>query len=591
MRGRYGRTRRGGTGLLPVLKGILAAFVAAATLMGVSGCAAKQERAVATRPLVNVLALGGSREKSAWKALASAYREQKNVRVRVKVVPAGQADSRLKSAMSDEVPPSLFVIKGPQGAQRWRDYLSDLGKSAAYSHLRNRQLALRNDGTVVALPINAESYGILYRKDVLKKYAGLISPESEKDRKNQKTDEDDSTLAALTDPANLLMTMTQVQSRKESLGLDEAAVSAWGTDQIVDLPLGCVLGTVNSSDAVRSLDGSDPHAQEQKRAQEQQNAQHSAQQLRAQQCINGLRTVATLIAQNDSGLLSRSPDDALAAFASGKAAFLAAGTDAWPQLQEEGLKAKDVGFLPVHFSAGEADSGSDPGAGSSASSDSSSSSGSGSAQSSASQSSSGAQKQKTAQQKPGALSGFISGSQEYWAINSQSSRVDQTATAAFVEWIATSEQGKKFAQRLGLWLPYSSPAGQKKQASGRASQKSGARQGADQKGNGSAQKDAAQGDAAQKSTTQKSAAQQGTAQEQANPLQEIVEKYWQQAADARKTNPDLMFKHQLAPTAKWGQDVRSVLEAYVETPSDEAWKAVENAFIDGWRTQYLTIEQ
>ncbi len=632
---------------------LAAAILAMATGLTLGGCAAQEERKATTRPLITILVhdvsgtdgdagtdgsgttgTGSSssssslaRTKKAWKALAAAYTKQKGVRVSVTVVSSLSYGSALRSAMAASVPPTLFVVDGPAGAHRWRDYLADLGRSRVYTDLRSRQLALRDGSTVVAVPAGAESYGIAYRADILKKYFALVAKDqsasdasasgkssgsgdasSDTDGSAQSSPSSGTSssgtsssgasgssssaqkpvtaLSQVTSAQALARLLDGVQGKRADLGLDQAVASGviadgrtgtnggWGTDELADFVLGCALGTTDSTATVRSLDGIDPHQKTGTSAQNGgsgnsdsssnsgqsgsgnnsgQNSQNSqngsdsqngrsttqtARQIKADRCVNGLRDMAEVFTR-DGGNPDQSSADALAAFAGGKAAFLPVSTSAWNRLNNSGLKASQIGFLPVRFRQGAATQ-------------------TLSSASSASSASSGSASDATASEQ----SGFISGAETYWAVNSQASRVDQTATTAFLDWIATSQAGRTFAQTLGLWLPYSGAADTSSGSPSSASKSPSSRK-----------------------TAGSSGATGG------NPLRQAVEKRWQQASAARQTNPDLMFKHQLAPTTQWSSTVASALKGYAGSPSDATWKNVSDAFLQNWRDQYLTTEQ
>lgn len=599
---------------------VMAAALTVAAMTGLAGCAAHEERTKTTKPLITILLHAGSgtdgtsttasgagstsslaATRSAWKALASAYTRQKGVRVTVRVTSASQYTSALRSAMAAPTPPTLFMVDGPAGAQRWHDYLADLGRSAAYSHLENRQLALRDGGTVVAVPAGDESYGIVYRTDILKKYFALAkkaaSDTSADKTAGKTTDKTVTSLSQITSPSALARLVAGLQSRRTELGLDRALASGalsagtggtdggWGADQIADLALGCTLGTTNSIGIVRSLDGLDPHQQESPNSSQgsqgsqdggqggSQNGSQGgsqgdgttggrsaqkkvgAQQVKAVRCVNGVRTLVDTAtgAGADAG---ESSSQALQDFVSGKAALLPAGTGVWAALSKAGLKSSQVGFLPARFSqssltktdiadlTGQTDqTGQDTADQDQAGKDTTGSS------------LSAAALPQAATAAATTQSGFISGSDQYWAVNSQASHVDQTATAAFLDWAVTSRTGRDAARRLGLWLPYQ----QKAEKAGTGEKSSGS--------TGSSGGVAA-----------------------ANPLRTAVLAHWRAAAKGRVDEPDLMEKHRLAPTDAWRTSTASALRAYAASPSDTTWGAVREAFLTGWRTQYLTTE-
>lgn len=618
---------------------LLAAALAILTMAALSGCAAHQERTAATRPLITVLvheptgadATAGIVEaRKAWDELAKAYHQQKGVRVDVQVATSKAYPSALRTAMASPIPPTLFLLDGTAGAQRWQDYLADVGRTAAYSHLDNRQLALRRGNAVVAVPAGVKSYGLAYRSDILSHYFSLLAQNKQKDGDSQKGDDSsaqnkgttgkaadtpsigassgqssnnassnktatgnnssdnsseksDSTPITSLEQVNSVQSLQAllfgVQAHRRDLGINQALASGifsdgqtghnggWGTVQLADLALGCTLGKVNSSSIVRSLDGIDPHRQEedsQKKSgssssqsadstqkkgssaasdQNGSTANHATrQQILASGCVNGLRPLIDDFARV-GGNRTQSSAQALDAFASGKAAFLPIQTGAWPALSKAFGKsgASSVGFLPAYFSSAQASVDADNAGNAHPSNNAESSDNAHSAGNADKPHATG----NTDPHKKEA--GFLSGADTYWAINTQASRIDQNATASFLDWIVTSSAGGRFASKLGLWLPYSVSG---KRSTSRSSHLTGSQ-----------------------------------------PLQTAVEKWWKGAADRHQPNPDLMFKHQLAPTHEWRTQVSSALNYYAASPSDLTWKTVTTAFIDNWRSQYLASEQ
>ncbi|PAU69630.1 ABC transporter substrate-binding protein [Bifidobacterium italicum] len=107
-------------------------------------------------------------------------------------------------------------------------------------------------------------------------------------------------------------------------------------------------------------------------------------------------------------LSSKTGDDANSEFALGKAAFYQNGTWAWSDLQKAGMKDSSVGMLPIYIGVDD----------------------------------------KT--------EGLATGSENYWCINSKASEADQKASQEFLEWVITSEDGKKaMSEDMGFTTPFS----------------------------------------------------------------------------------------------------------------------------------------
>ncbi|PAU68831.1 ABC transporter substrate-binding protein [Bifidobacterium criceti] len=107
-------------------------------------------------------------------------------------------------------------------------------------------------------------------------------------------------------------------------------------------------------------------------------------------------------------LSSKTGDDANSEFALGKAAFYQNGTWAWSDLQKAGMKDSSVGMLPIYIGVDD----------------------------------------KT--------EGLATGSENYWCINSKASEADQKASADFLEWVISSDEGKKsMSEDMGFTTPFS----------------------------------------------------------------------------------------------------------------------------------------
>lgn len=670
---------------------VIAAILAMVTMVTLSGCAANEERSVATKPLITILVHeqestsqrnSVAQTRKAWQTLADAYSKQKNVRVRVTVTSSSSFASKLRSEMASPVPPTLFMVDGAQGAQRWRDYLADLGRFAAYSHLLNRQLALRRGNTVIGLPATMESFGIAYRADILTRFFALQEEEkktksdsadqteSQSDSKNQSNSADQSTSQKDTkgatstdsrknttdqdtadentqrmakalsqiDSADKLITLLQdVQSQRSALGINRALAfgglaegqtghhGGWGTNQLADMALACTLGTTNSSSAVHSLDGVDPQQAGKKTGEQakQQATKPTEQQLRALSCVDGLRDTAHAFARS-GGIANQSSAQALNEFENGKAVFLPVQTGVWPTLarrmkisasnatskttkntaknsvkdstnaapnkntsesSQDALK-NAIGFLPIRFASTDSVSSQALTAVEPAVSGTSSAEKPSAGKSTTGKSTDASTQEKVTQRS---VAGFMSGSNTYWAINSQASRIDQNATSAFLEWVISSREGAQFEHTLGLWLPYSELAQRRKTLISRA-----------QKALDNPAKTQTKTPDKTPTKTQRTpgtaqSAEQAWSQEDIikadNPLRDAVTAWWKKASDERHANADLMWKHQLAPTNAWRQKVTLALRNYATTPSDASWQKVQTAFIVEWRNDYLTQEE
>ncbi len=127
--------------------------------------------------------------------------------------------------------------------------------------------------------------------------------------------------------------------------------------------------------------------------------------------------------------------------------------------------------------------------------------------------------------------GLCSGTENYWAVNSESSKKDQQATLSFLNWLVTSETGTKaLAEDMGFMAPF---------------------------------KEAKSVD---------------------NRLSDIMSEY----VDEGKYSVTWAFS--ATPNVEvWRSDLVDALAAYSAGTGE--WSAVEKAFIDGWATQYKASKQ
>ena len=111
-------------------------------------------------------------------------------------------------------------------------------------------------------------------------------------------------------------------------------------------------------------------------------------------------------ADNLVPLTQVSLDDAMGQFVSGKVAMIQQGTWSWAQLKALGMSEENVGMMPIRMNGIE--------------------------------------------QK-----GYAIGSEDYWCINLQASKIDQKASIDFLHWLSTSQQAQKvLVDELGWSMPF-----------------------------------------------------------------------------------------------------------------------------------------
>lgn len=257
-----------------------------------------------------------------WEALAKVYTARTGVPVTVMTAASDTYEDTLRSEMEKAQMPTLFQVNGPVGLRTWRDYCLDLSGTALVEQLKSDEFALRENGQVLGVAYAIETYGLIYRKDLLETYCALpgaviTAPED------------------IRDFATLKATAEDIQRRREEVGVLGAFTSA-GMDSssdwrfkthLANLPIyyEYKAGDVNVSDAIQGtyLDG---------------------YQAVWDLYIHNATCAPTLIG-------GKTNEDALAEFALGEAVFYQNGTWAYDGLIEAGLEDEQLGMLPIYIGA------------------------------------------------------------------------------------------------------------------------------------------------------------------------------------------------------------------------------------------------
>ena len=179
--------------------------------------------------------------------------------------------------------------------------------------------------------------------------------------------------------------------------------------------------------------------------------------------------------------LTNEQNDAAAEFKAEKAVFYQNGTWEYSNIKEIG--EDNIGFLPIYIGVDE-------------------------------------QKQ-----------GLCSGTENYWAVNTNASDADKKATLDFLKWVVTSEKGTTaLAEKMGFVSPFKS------------------------------------------------------AKSVDNKLAEIMSDY------VDKGNYSVTWAFSATPNVDtWRANLVDALAAYSAGKGD--WKTVEKAFVDGWAEQYTASKQ
>ena len=126
-----------------------------------------------------------------------------------------------------------------------------------------------------------------------------------------------------------------------------------------------------------------------------------------------------------------------------------------------------------------------------------------------------------------AKQGLCTGTENYWCVNKDASEADIEATLAFLEWVATSEEGtKSMANEMGFVTPFKK------------------------------------------------------AVESPNLFVK------QDNAYTAEGKTPVSWNFPTMPSEEWKNKVGSALTAYAANQTDDNWNAVVTAFVDGWASEY-----
>ena len=184
-------------------------------------------------------------------------------------------------------------------------------------------------------------------------------------------------------------------------------------------------------------------------------------------------------------LSSKTGDDANSEFSLGEAVFYQNGTWAWTDMSNAGMEADNVGMLPIYIGVD------------------------------------GEENQ-----------GLTTGSENYWCINTKASDLDKQATADFLEWMITSDEGKNaLATEMGFSTPFKTFSDV---------------------------------------TTD-------------NPLIDAAAAYTEEGRES------VTWAYTMIPSEQWKNDLGSAMLEYAQGTG--SWDKVVSAFVDGWASEYAASHE
>ncbi|MFL0247500.1 ABC transporter substrate-binding protein [Candidatus Clostridium stratigraminis] len=327
-----------------------------------------------------------------YNQIAAEYEKETGVKVKINTAAAGTYETTLKSEVAKSDAPTIFQINGPVGYQAWKDYTLDLKDTKLYSYLTDKSLAVKDGEGVYGIPYVVEGYGIIYNESIMQKYFAL----SDKTVSIKSTSE-------ITNYNLLKQVVEDMTKHKAALGIKGVFASTslkageqwrWQT-HLADIPFFYEFKDNTKYDNT-VLAGLAADNIEFKYA-------------------NNYKNIFDLYLNNSSTdrklLGSKSVDDSMAEFALGNVAMVQNGNWAWGQISKVSgntVKESDIKFMPIYTGvAGEENQ------------------------------------------------GLAVGTENFFAINKKVSKDKQDASIAFLEWLFSSDAGKKFVTNdLGFIAPF-----------------------------------------------------------------------------------------------------------------------------------------
>ncbi len=329
---------------------------------------------------------------SVYEELAKMYEQETGVPVKVVTAAANNYEQTLKSEIAKSSAPTIFQVNGPVGYNAWKDYCLDLKDSKLYSYLSDQSLAIKEDNGVYAIPYVVEGYGIIYNDAIMRKYFAL--PNKKTDISSAEEIESFEQLKAVVEDMTANLEALGIKGVFASTSLTTGEDWRWQT-HLLNIPLYQEFfeKDAESDVALSLLDAKDIEYKYYKNFENIFDLY-----------INNSVTAKTLLG-------SKSVADSMAEFALGQVAMVQNGNWAWSQISGvEGntVKESDIKMLPIYM---------------------------------------GIEGEKG--------QGICIGTENFLAINKNASEEQQKNSLAFLEWLFSSETGKKYVtEKLGFITPF-----------------------------------------------------------------------------------------------------------------------------------------
>ena len=329
---------------------------------------------------------------SVYEKIAEEYKEKKGVTVKVVTAASNGYEQTLTSEIAKSDPPTIFQVNGPVGYRSWADYCADLKDTALYSFLSDKSLAIKDGDSVYGIPYVVEGYGIIYNEEITDKYFAL------KDRATSFSSMDE-----INSFSKLKALVEDMQSKKDELNIDGVFAStsfssgnAWRWDtHLANVPF--------YYEFIENKDFDDPTLAGLGSSEINFTYSENFKNI-FDLYINNSGTPKNLIG-------SKSVNDSMAEFALGKVAMVQNGNWAYKDISDvdgNTVKKDKIKMLPIYTGI-----------------------------------------------KGEENQGLCVGTENYLAINSKVSAEKQKASADFLEWLFSSDEGKRYVtEELGFISPF-----------------------------------------------------------------------------------------------------------------------------------------
>ncbi len=309
------------------------------------------------------------------------YEKESGVKVKVATAAANTYEQTLKSEIAKSSAPTIFQVNGPIGYESWKEYCLDIKDSSIYSHLSDKELAIKDGEGVYAVPYVVEGYGIIYNDAIMRKYFALKDKAVDISSADEITSFD--TLKAVVEDMTAKRDALGIKGVFASTSLSSGEDWRWQT-HLLNVPL--------YYEFRDSEEYSDPTIAG-------LNSKNIA--FRYSDNYKNLFDLYTNNSITEKTLLgSKSTADSMAEFALSQVAMVQNGNWAWSQISGvEGntVKEEDIKFMPLYM---------------------------------------GIDGEKS--------QGICIGTENYIAINKYATEEQQKKSLDFLNWLFTSETGKRY---------------------------------------------------------------------------------------------------------------------------------------------------